>query len=105
MLVTNLAVFTLNERTGQLEVTELLNGATRDQIAEETGFPVAFASDCTSMPPPARDVLDVLRAEVDPLGLRRLEFVAARDRASLFDEIIGADRAFAENALRSYETK
>jgi crotonobetainyl-CoA:carnitine CoA-transferase CaiB-like acyl-CoA transferase len=53
---------------------------------------------------PARDVLNLLRSEVDPLGLRRLEFLAARDRASLFDEIIGADRTFVENALRSYRS-
>ena len=37
-------------------------------------------------------MLDMLRGRIDPLGLRRLEFVSARERKALIAEILAADR-------------
>ncbi len=38
------------------------------------------------------ETLDILRERIDPLGLRRLEFVGSRQRGALLDEIVAADR-------------
>ena len=65
----------------------------RDVIIAETGFSVLFAANCQEMALPDAETLRVLREEIDPLGLRRLEFVAAKDRGALLDEILTRDRA------------
>jgi glutaconate CoA-transferase, subunit A len=90
-LVTNLCVFRYDETAGQLVVVETMPGATREAIAAETGFKVLFAEDCTEMAAPTVEELRVLRDEIDPLGIRRLEFVGARDRGALLDEILERD--------------
>ncbi len=91
-LVTNLCVFRYDEAVGQLVVVETMPGVSRDTIVAETGFKVLFADDCKEMAAPSAEELRVLRDEIDPLGIRRLEFVGARDRGALLDEILERDR-------------
>jgi len=90
-LVTNLCVFRYNEKAGQLVVTETIPGVTRDTIIAETGFKVIFSDDCKEMAAPTAEELRILREEIDPLGIRRLEFVSAKDRGALLDEILKRD--------------
>jgi glutaconate CoA-transferase, subunit A len=90
-LVTNLCVFRYDEAAAQLVVVETMPGATHEAIAAETGFKVIFADDCLEMAAPTVDELRILREEIDPLGIRRLEFVGARDRGALLDEILERD--------------
>ena len=92
-LVTNLAVFRFDQKVRQLVVVETMPGVSRDVIIAETGFPVLFAANCQEMARPDGETLRVLREEIDPLGLRRLEFVAAKDRGALLDEILTRDSA------------
>jgi len=96
MLFTDLCVFRLDPATREFAVAELMPGVTRERVSEATGFPVRFAEDCRDVAPPDRETLDVLRRRIDPLGLRRLEFVAARDRGALIAEILAADRTIVE---------
>jgi glutaconate CoA-transferase subunit A len=91
-LFTDLCVFELDQESGSLTVIETMPGVARQRIVEATGFPVRFAANCREIAPPDGETLRILRQEIDPLGLRRLEFVAARDRGALLDEIIAADR-------------
>jgi len=91
-LVTNLCLFRYDEAEGQLVVVETMPGVSRDTIVAETGFKVIFAPDCREMELPTAEELRVLREEVDPLGIRRLEFVSAKERGALLDEILERDR-------------
>ena len=91
-LFTNLCVMVLSPDSGELEVTELFPGTTREDVQQATGFRVRFAGDLTVVADPSEEVLRVLRQEIDPLGLRRLEFASARTRDGLLDEVIRADR-------------
>jgi len=93
-LVTDLCVFALDPESGELIVVETFPGVTRAGIVEATGFPVRFAANCIELPAPNRDLLRVLRERIDSFGLRRLEFIGARERSALLDEIIAKDRAF-----------
>lgn len=90
-LVTNLCVFRYDEKAGQLVVIEIMPGVSRDVIVAETGFKVLFADSCPEMAAPTAEELRILRDEIDPLGIRRLEFVGARDRGVLLDEILERD--------------
>lgn len=91
-LITNLCVFELDPETRELLVAEIRPGVSPAEIVEATGFAVRFADDCREMARVPPDILKVLRETIDPLGLRRLEFVGSRDRGALLDEIIGRDR-------------
>ena len=90
-LVTNLCLFRYDEAHGQFVVAETMPGVSRETIVAETGFKVIFADDCREMDPPTSRELSVLRQQIDPLGIRRLEFVGARDRGALLDEILARD--------------
>ncbi|HHY49186.1 MAG TPA: CoA-transferase, partial [Alphaproteobacteria bacterium] len=92
-LVTNLCVFRYDEAVGQLVVVETMPGVARETIVSETGFKVVFAENCRPMAPPTAEELRILREDIDPLGIRRLEFVSARERGALLDEILARDRA------------
>ena len=91
-LITNLCTFRYDEARGQLVVIETMPGVDRDTILSETGFPVIFDAECREMALPSDAELRVLREEIDPLGIRRLEFVGAKERGALLDEILQRDR-------------
>jgi glutaconate CoA-transferase subunit A len=101
IVITNLCVFALDASTRELVVVETMPGVTREQIREATGFAVTFAADCRETATPTAATLAVLRERVDPLGLRRLEFVGAKDRGGLIAEILRGDRAFVERCLEA----
>ena len=86
-------------RPGELVVIETMPGVTREQIRDATGFAVTFDADCREVPLPSNDTLAVLRNRIDPLGLRRLEFVSAKERGALIAEILAADRAMVERCI------
>ena len=96
LVFTDLCVFRLDQATRQLVVTETMPGVSEDAIRAQTGFAVAFDADCRPVALPDPDALDLLRRRIDPLGLRRLEFVGARERGALIAEILAADRALVE---------
>ncbi|MEO1226118.1 MAG: CoA-transferase [Pseudomonadota bacterium] len=95
-LFTNLCVLELSLDTGELQVTELFPGVTRDDVQQNAGFPVRFADTVVTIEEPDTEILRILREEIDPIGLRRLEFAPAREREALLDEVIRADRTITE---------
>ena len=102
MLVTNLAVFKLDEGSGRFRVHEVFPWTTMDELRDTTGFDLRLTSleGIPVVPPPTTAELDALRRRVDPLGIRRLEFVPSRERGPLLESTI---RAEADLALRVLE--
>jgi glutaconate CoA-transferase, subunit A len=98
-LLTNLCLFRLNDMTGLFEVAETLPGVSRAQISEATGFAVRFADDCREIALPDAATLRCLRQQIDPLGLRQIEFTGARERGPLLTRIIDQDRAGLRHCL------
>ncbi|RWM30847.1 CoA-transferase [Mesorhizobium sp.] len=99
LVLTDLCVFRLDQASRELTVIETMPGVTRQQIRDATGFAVTFDVGCREMPVPSDDTLAALRNRVDPLGLRRLEFVSAKERGALIAEILAADRAMVERLI------
>jgi glutaconate CoA-transferase subunit A len=98
-LITNLGVFDFDLLSREFVLVSTHPGVTVGDVQDATGFELTTARHVrvTETPPP--DVLRVLREEVDPLGIRRLEFVAAQDRHRVLEECIAAERALIERAL------
>jgi glutaconate CoA-transferase, subunit A len=98
-LITNLGVFELDHATRELELVGLHHGVTLEALRAETGFEVVLSDRCVSLAPPTDEELEVLRTEVDPLGLCRLEFVPAAQRAGLLAEVIAGEQAWADELV------
>ena len=60
-LITDLAVWKPDEESGELTVTSLHPGVSRDMVRDSCGWPVAFAEKVGETAPPTEVELDVLR--------------------------------------------
>jgi glutaconate CoA-transferase subunit B len=60
-LVTDLAVFEPDAETREMTVVSIHPGVTRDQIQDNTGWPVRYAAEVGETPPPTAQELEVLR--------------------------------------------
>jgi glutaconate CoA-transferase, subunit A len=98
-LITNLGVFELDHERRQLELVGLQPGVSLDELRGQTGFEVVVAERCETLAPPSAEELDVLRREVDPLGICRLELVPAAERAALLAEVIASEAAWADELV------
>ena len=90
-LVTNLGVFALNPDRGELELASVHPGVSVDAVQAATGFAVRTAADLRETPGPTPEELRLIRTEVDPLGMRRLELVAGKERAPLLAALIESE--------------
>lgn len=86
LVITDLAVFTY--RDGALQVTSLHPGVSLEQLQEQTGFELRVAPDLGTTTEPSAEQLRLLRTVIDPLGVRRLDLVAATDRHHLITQIL-----------------
>lgn len=92
-LVTNLGAFTLSPDHRQLELVSTHPGVTVEQVQDATGFPLRLAPDLQETAIPTAEELMLIRREVDPLGMRRLEFVAGKERGPLLAALIDSEEA------------
>ncbi|MGC2637191.1 MAG: CoA-transferase, partial [Acidobacteriaceae bacterium] len=90
-LISDLGIFELDERDRRYRLVSLHPGVTLEQVRAQTGGEVLVAPDLRTTEPPTPDQLRQIREEIDPFGIRRLEFVASRDRLSLIESILDAE--------------
>jgi glutaconate CoA-transferase subunit B len=74
--------------SGHLRLTSLHPGVSLEKIQKKTGFPLEVAPDLVETPPPTAEELRLLREEIDPLGIRRLETLSGGARKRLLREIV-----------------
>jgi glutaconate CoA-transferase subunit A len=99
-VITNLGVFELNAKFGELELIGLNPGVELRQVQEATGFPVRVAANTQTLAPPTDEELTLIRDEIDPLAMRRLEFVAGRERTPLLEQIIDSEETLIHDLLK-----
>jgi glutaconate CoA-transferase, subunit B len=90
-LVTDLGQFDFD--AGRLRLTSLHPGATLAQVRAKTGFALEVAPDCGPTPPPSAEEVRLLREEIDPLGVRRLELLGGTARRDVLREILEREGA------------
>jgi glutaconate CoA-transferase subunit A len=91
-IFTNLCVFEKNKKNGLLEVISIHKGVTKKDIEQNTSFKLKFKKGykITKMPTPKQ--LIVLRNEVDPLNIRKLEFTSGEERIKLLNQILNKEK-------------
>jgi glutaconate CoA-transferase subunit B len=88
MLITNLAMFDFDSDQGIMRLVSVHPNVTVDQVKENMGFEPIIPDNVPVTEPPTEKEIMLLRDEVDPLGVRRLDFVAADQRDTLLKEIL-----------------
>lgn len=78
---------------GTLRLTSLHPGVTLARVQAKTGFTLQVAENLQETPPPSAEELRLLRHELDPLGIRRLELLSGSARRDLLAEIIARETA------------
>ena len=91
-IFTNLCIFEKNKKTGLLEVTSIHKGITKKEIQDNTSFKIKYKKVLKTTKLPTQKQLNVLRKEVDPLNIRKLEFTSGQERIKLLEEIISKEK-------------
>lgn len=89
IVVTNLCVMEMVQR-GKWKVRSLHSGVAAEDVVKNTGFPVEVPADCPVTPPPTRQEVDLIR-QIDPQGIRFLDFMSAKERAAKLPAILEAE--------------
>lgn len=76
---------------GRMRLTSLHPGATIERVRAKTGFELDAAPDLHETPPPTPDEIRLLREEIDPLAVRRLETLAGAARRDHLRAILAAE--------------
>jgi glutaconate CoA-transferase, subunit B len=89
-LVTDLGQFDFaNQRMRLISYHE---GQTPERIQSHTGFELEIAPEVGPTPPPTDEELRLLREEIDPLNIRRLELLGGAERRELLREILKQEK-------------
>ena len=96
-IFTNLCIFEKNKKTGLLEVTSIHKGVTKKEIQDNTSFKIKYRKVLKTTKLPTKKQLSVLRKEVDPLNIRKLEFTSGEERIKLLEEIISKEKKIIKN--------
>jgi hypothetical protein len=78
---------------GRMRLTHLHPGVTKDRVQAKTGFDLGIADDVPVTPPPSEAEIRLLRQEIDPLGIRRLELLSGPERRRTLREILEREAA------------
>ncbi len=87
-LITDLAYLDFDPKQYRMRIKTVHPGVLVDEVQENTGFELLKAPDLKETKPPTENEIKLLREKVDPLGIRKLEILAGKERADLLEEII-----------------
>jgi glutaconate CoA-transferase subunit B len=90
-LVTDLGQFDF--ATGRMRITTYHPGTSVDKIQAHTGFSLEIAPDVHETEPPTDEEIHLLRDEIDPLCIRRLEMLSVAARRIQLHEILKQEKS------------
>jgi len=74
-----------------MRLTSLHPGVKLEQLQARTGFDLEITPDLGESPAPTSEELRLLREEIDPLGIRRLESLSGAERRLLLHQIMAQE--------------
>jgi hypothetical protein len=77
---------------GRMRLVSYHPGSSIERVQARTGFPLEVSPEVHETRPPTSEELRLLREEIDPLGIRRLESLSGSERRQLLHEILAAER-------------
>ncbi len=92
-LVSDLGIMGFDEKTGRMRIDSVHPGKTIEEIRQNTGFELLVSDDLQQTMPPTDEELRLLREEIDPLGVSRLETISSGvERNKIIQEILEKER-------------
>jgi glutaconate CoA-transferase, subunit B len=88
-LVSDLGQFDFDD--GRMRLTHLHPGVTEAQVRAKTGFALHVADPLSTTLPPSAEELRLLAEVIDPLGIRRLEFLSGPERRRALAEMVALE--------------
>lgn len=74
VVITNLCVMDFEPESKRMRLKTLHRGVTAELVQERTGFELVIPASVPDTPAPTVEELELLRREIDPKGMRKLEF-------------------------------
>ena len=90
-LISDLGMFELDLEEKRFRLNSIHPGIALDHVRAQTGGDFFIAEPLPQTEPPSKEDLRLIRDEVDPFGIRQLEFVPGRDRLTLIQRILDAE--------------
>ncbi|MFW9865734.1 MAG: CoA-transferase subunit beta [Candidatus Thorarchaeota archaeon] len=87
-VITSLAYLDFDESTRKMRLTSNHPGIDIKTIKESTGFELVIPKDIKETLAPTENEIKILREEVDPLGIRKLEILSGKEREEFLEKII-----------------
>src|SRR3954462_3086968 len=92
-LISDLGMFELDQKEKRFRLVSIHPGVALDDVRAQTGGDFLVAEPLPRTQLPSEDELRLIRDEVDPFGIRQLEFVPSRDRLALIQRILESEAA------------
>ena len=90
-LISDLGMFELDAEQKRFRLASVHPGVSLETIKAQTGGDFLIAEPLPQTEAPSQDDLRLIREEVDPFGIRQLEFVPGRDRLAMIQRILAAE--------------
>jgi glutaconate CoA-transferase, subunit A len=90
-LISDLGMFELDPEQKRFRLASIHPGVSLDKIKAQTGGDFLIAEPLPQTEAPSQDDLRLIREEVDPFGIRQLEFVPGRERLAMIQRILTAE--------------
>ncbi len=92
-LLSNLGIFELDQAAGRFRLVSIHPGVAVEHIRQQTGGELLVEDPLPVTPQPTADYLSLIRREIDPFGLRRLEFTSGPTRREILTSILDAEES------------
>lgn len=91
-LVSDLGQFDFEAGSGRMRLLSLHPGVPLRRVEAKTGFPLILPKEIPTTAPPTDDELGLLREQIDPLGVRKLETLSGARRREELRRILTEER-------------
>ena len=98
-LISNLGIFELDHVLRKFRLVSIHPGVELEEIRRQTGGEFLVADPLPVTPAPTTEELRLIRCEIDPFGIRQLEFVPSKSRLETIERILNAEKALIEDIL------
>ncbi len=91
-ILSNLCAIDFDPETGKARLKSVHTGVTVEHVQANTGFDLIIPEPLPGMDPPTDTELRHIRDEIDPLGVRRLDFVRGEEYKNVMAEIMSGGK-------------
>ena len=99
-LISSLGVFELDFASQRFRLVSIHPGITLEEVRRQTGGEFLIADPLPTTPAPTAEQLRLIRREIDPFGIRRLEFVPSKSRLAMIESILDAEEKLLEEVFK-----